>query len=49
VNLNPLRFDHAGYAVENIQRSLDDLLRPLFQPQHVGPIIEDPREFGCAS
>ena len=42
MSLAPLRFDHAGYAVDSIERTLNSFLRPLFQPQHVGSIIADP-------
>jgi methylmalonyl-CoA/ethylmalonyl-CoA epimerase len=42
VSLTPLRFDHAGYAVNSIERTLNSIVQPLFQPRHVGGIIEDP-------
>jgi methylmalonyl-CoA/ethylmalonyl-CoA epimerase len=37
-----LRLHHVGYAVENIADYLAKFLNPLFRPQSVSVIVEDP-------
>src|SRR6266446_4754986 len=37
-----LRLHHVGYAVENIADYLEKFLTPLFRPQSISPIVEDP-------
>lgn len=37
-----LRLDHIGYAVENIERYVQEFMVPLMAPLSVGSILEDP-------
>ena len=37
-----MRIDHAGYAVSSIKQYLADFFVPLFQPESVTEIMEDP-------
>ena len=37
-----LPLEHIGYAVADIEQYLSDFLVPLFQPQSVSQVVEDP-------
>lgn len=37
-----LRMHHVGYAVHSISEYLERYVSPLFEPQTVSPIVEDP-------